>query len=121
MAERESGIASGLSNTAFQIGIALGVAIVTTVAVSRSESYLAANEGANPLVVLTKGFQAAFVACVVLAWIGVALALLLLGRPWAVPQERVDLDLLAARHASPIPRLAALKRLAEEGSATEVA
>ena len=81
VAERESGLASGLSNTAFQLGGALGVAIVSTVAVSRSENFLAANEGANPLVVLTEGFQSAFVACVVLAGIGVALALLLLGRP----------------------------------------
>ena len=48
VAEHESGLASGLSNTAFQIGAALGVAIVTTVAVSRSADYLAANEGANP-------------------------------------------------------------------------
>jgi EmrB/QacA subfamily drug resistance transporter len=79
--EQESGLASGLSNTAFQIGIALGVAIVSTVAISRSEDYLAANEGANPLVVLTEGFQAAFLACAVVAGIGVALALLLLGRP----------------------------------------
>src|SRR5262249_40224319 len=52
VAEHESGLASGLSNTALQIGGALGVAIVTTVAVSRSDDYLAANEGANPLVVL---------------------------------------------------------------------
>ena len=37
VAEHESGLASGLSNTALQIGTALGVAIVTTVAVSRSE------------------------------------------------------------------------------------
>jgi MFS family permease len=119
--ERESGVASGLSNTAFQIGIALGVAIVTTVAVSRSEDYLAANEGANPLVVLTEGFQSAFLACVVLAAIGVALALALLGRPRDVPQERVELDVLAARRASPIPRLGALKRLAEEGGAADAA
>ena len=50
VAEQESGIASGLSNTAFQLGGALGVAIVSTVAVSRSEDYLATNEGADPLV-----------------------------------------------------------------------
>ena len=85
VAERESGVASGLSNTAFQLGGALGVAIVSTVAVSSSEDYLAANEGANPLVALTEGFQSAFVACVVLAGIGVALALLLLGRPRTAP------------------------------------
>src|SRR5262249_13015016 len=66
VAEHESGLASGLSNTAFQIGIALGVGITTTVAVSRSAEYLAANAGANPLVVLTEGFQSAFMACVVL-------------------------------------------------------
>src|SRR5262249_8804211 len=42
----EAGLASGLSNTATQIGGALGVAIATTVAVSHSEDYLAANEGA---------------------------------------------------------------------------
>jgi EmrB/QacA subfamily drug resistance transporter len=39
--EHESGLASGLSNTALQIGGALGVAIVTTVAVSRSDHFLA--------------------------------------------------------------------------------
>jgi EmrB/QacA subfamily drug resistance transporter len=81
VAERESGVVSGLSNSAFQIGGALGVAILSTVAVSRSEDYQAANAGANPLVVLTEGFQSAFVACVVLAGIGVALALPLLGQP----------------------------------------
>jgi EmrB/QacA subfamily drug resistance transporter len=90
VAERESGVASGISNTAFQLGGALGVAIVSTVAVSRSEDFLAANEGANPLVALTEGFQSAFVVCVVMAAIGVALALLLLGRPRKAPQERLE-------------------------------
>jgi EmrB/QacA subfamily drug resistance transporter len=90
VAEHESGLASGLSNTALQIGAALGVAIVSTVAVSRSEDFLAANAGANPLVALTEGFQSAFVACVVLAGIGVALAVLLLGRTRRAPQERLE-------------------------------
>jgi MFS family permease len=89
VAEHESGVASGISNSAFQLGGALGVAIVTTIAVSRSQDFVAANEGANPLVVLTEGFQSALVACVVLAGIGVALALLLLGRPRKAPQERL--------------------------------
>ena len=90
VAEQESGIASGLSNTAFQLGGALGVAIVSTVAVSRSEDYLATNEGANPLLVLTEGFQSAFVACVVLAALGVLLALTLLGAPRKAPQRRLE-------------------------------
>jgi EmrB/QacA subfamily drug resistance transporter len=79
VAEHESGLASGLSNTALQIGGALGVAIVTTVAVSSSEPSAAA----SPLVVLNDGFQAAFVACVVLAALGTALTFLLPGRPRA--------------------------------------
>jgi EmrB/QacA subfamily drug resistance transporter len=90
VAEHEAGLASGLSNTAVQIGAALGVAIGTTVAVSRSGAYLAANEGASPLVGLTEGFQSAFLALVVLAGIGMALALLLLGRPRKTPQERLE-------------------------------
>jgi EmrB/QacA subfamily drug resistance transporter len=88
--ERESGLASGLSNTAFQIGAALGVAIVTTVAVTRSQDYLAANDGANPLVVLNEGFQSAFWACVVLAGLGVAISLLLLGRPRGAVKEQLE-------------------------------
>jgi EmrB/QacA subfamily drug resistance transporter len=90
VAEHESGLASGLNNTAFQIGGALGVAIITTVAVSRSEDFLAANEGANQLVVLNEGFQSAFLALVVLAGIGMALALLLLSRPRKAPRQRLE-------------------------------
>jgi EmrB/QacA subfamily drug resistance transporter len=88
--EHESGLASGLNNTALQIGGALGVAILTTVAVSRSDDYLTAHDGANPLVVLNEGFQSAFLALAVLAGIGTALALLLLGRPRKAPQERIE-------------------------------
>jgi MFS family permease len=88
--ERESGLASGLSNTAFQIGAALGVAMVTTVAVSRTDDYLATNTDGNRLVALTEGFQSAFLAVAVLAGIGVALALLLLGRPRGAVQELLE-------------------------------
>ena len=66
------------------------MAIVSTVAVTRSEDFLAANDGANQLVVLTEGFQSAFVACVVLAAIGAALVLLLLGPPRG--QRRVRME-----------------------------
>jgi EmrB/QacA subfamily drug resistance transporter len=90
VAEHESGLASGLSNTAFQIGIALGVAITSTVVVSRSEDYLVANEGASQLVALTEGVQSAFLACGVLAGIGLALALVLLGRPRKAPEDELE-------------------------------
>jgi EmrB/QacA subfamily drug resistance transporter len=90
VAEHESGLASGLSNTALQIGGALGVAIVSTVAVSRSEHFLGANEGANQLVVLNEGFQSALLGVVVLAGIGMALALLLPRRPRTARQQHLD-------------------------------
>jgi hypothetical protein len=89
--ERESGLASGLSNTSFQVGAALGVAIVTTVAVSRTDDYLATNARGDRLVALTEGFQSASLAVAILAGIGVVLALLLLGRPRGIPQEQLEL------------------------------
>jgi EmrB/QacA subfamily drug resistance transporter len=95
--ERESGLASGLSNTSFQIGAALGVAIVTSVAVSRTDDYLTANTGANRLVALTEGFRSAFVAITILAAIGVALALLLPGKPRGITQDQLELE------PSPVP------------------
>jgi hypothetical protein len=93
--ERESGLASGLSNTSFQIGAALGVAIITSVAVWRTDDYLASNTGADRLVALTEGFQSALFAVAILAGIGVALALLLLSRPRAMPEEELE--------SSPVP------------------
>ena len=92
VAEHEAGLASGLSNTALQTGTALGVAIVTTVAVSRSQHYLAADNGANPLAALTQGYQSAFLACAVLAGIGLALAFLLPGRPRKPAHELPEPD-----------------------------
>jgi hypothetical protein len=87
VAEHETGLASGLSNTAFQIGAAVGVAIVSTVAVSRTDDFVAENGAGNLPLALTEGFQSAFAASAVLATIGLMLALLLLGRPRAAAQE----------------------------------
>jgi EmrB/QacA subfamily drug resistance transporter len=70
--EADSGLASGLSNASFQIGAALGVAILTSVAVSQTE-------GPEPLAALTEGFRSAFVAAIVFAAIGIATAAALLG------------------------------------------
>jgi hypothetical protein len=51
--EHQAGLASGLSNTSFQIGAALGVAVVSTVAVSRTTDVLAA--GGDQALALTRG------------------------------------------------------------------
>jgi hypothetical protein len=69
---------------------ALALLFVTTVAVSRTEDFLTTNAGADRLVALTEGFQSAFLAIAILAGMGVALALLLLGRPRSLPPEQLE-------------------------------
>jgi EmrB/QacA subfamily drug resistance transporter len=73
VADRESGLASALNTAAFQIGGALGTAVVTSVAVSEAG-------GLDSLSALTQGFQSAFGASAAFAALGLAAALLLLGR-----------------------------------------
>jgi EmrB/QacA subfamily drug resistance transporter len=73
VAEADAGLASGLSNSAFQIGGAVGVAILSTVAVSHAD-------GADPLVALTHGFQAAFATAIIFAAVGLLVAIALLGK-----------------------------------------
>jgi hypothetical protein len=73
VAETEAGLASGLNNTSFQIGGAVGVAILSTVAVSEAE-------GGGPLAALTNGYQAAFATAIAFAAVGLLTAFLLLGR-----------------------------------------
>jgi MFS family permease len=90
VAEREAGLASGLSNTAFQVGAALGTAIVSTVAVSRTEDFISGNGAGEPLLALTEGFQSGFVACVALAGLGLTVSLLLLGLPRGATGDRLE-------------------------------
>ncbi len=55
---RESGLASGVVNTAFMMGGALGLAILASLAASRTDSLRASGEG--PLAALNGGYHAAF-------------------------------------------------------------
>ena len=73
VAETEAGLASGLNNASFQIGGAVGVAILSTVAVSQTE-------GGDPLTAVTNGYQSAFATAIAFAAFGLLVALPLLGR-----------------------------------------
>ena len=65
----EAGIAAGLINTTQQIGGAIGVAAVTTIAATATTNYLAAHPGAAPAggPALTHGFNVAFYALAAVA------------------------------------------------------
>jgi EmrB/QacA subfamily drug resistance transporter len=61
----ESGLASGVVNTAFMMGGALGLAVLASLAASRSDSLRAGGEG--PLAALNGGYHAAFLVGAVFA------------------------------------------------------
>jgi EmrB/QacA subfamily drug resistance transporter len=73
----EAGLASGLVNTAQQVGGALGLAILATVANSRTRGLLHAG-GHDTAFALTRGFERAFLIGGGFAVLGAALTLLLI-------------------------------------------
>jgi EmrB/QacA subfamily drug resistance transporter len=81
---KEAGLASGLINTNQQIGGALGLAILTTVATTHTDNLLA--EGVAPPTALTDGFSLAFWFGVGFAAIALATTLIVLKRQDLRPQ-----------------------------------
>jgi EmrB/QacA subfamily drug resistance transporter len=73
--DAEQGLASGLINTSQQIGGALGIAVLSTIATTKAENGIAA--GTDAPTALVDGFQAAFVVGGVVAAIGIVAAVVL--------------------------------------------
>jgi EmrB/QacA subfamily drug resistance transporter len=78
--DREQGLASGLINTSQQIGGALGLAVLATVANSRTDDIIA-DAGGNPAALpgaLVEGFQSAFLGAAAIAVMGLVLTMVLI-------------------------------------------
>ncbi|HET7758381.1 MAG TPA: DHA2 family efflux MFS transporter permease subunit [Gaiellaceae bacterium] len=95
----EAGLASGLINTSQQIGGALGIAALSTIATSHTDSALAS--GTPVPNALVDGFQAAFVAGAIVAALGIVASLTLIRRrhleqaPAVEPTAEPALDVAA--------------------------
>jgi EmrB/QacA subfamily drug resistance transporter len=73
---QEAGLASGLINTTQQIGGAVGIALLSTIAVSTTEDELAT--GTAQAVALTDGFVNAFWAGAAIAFVGVLVSVFMI-------------------------------------------
>ena len=95
----EAGLASGLFNTSQQIGGALGIAALSTIATSHTSDALAS--GTPVPSALVDGFQAAFVAGTIVAALGILASLTLIRRrhleqvPAVEPAAEPALDVAA--------------------------
>ncbi len=85
----EFGLASGVVNTAFMMGGAVGLAILASVAASRTDTLEAAGDSAE--VALNGGYHAAFLVGAIFVLAGIALALLLLrGVTMSAPEAAAE-------------------------------
>ena len=96
--EREAGLASGLINTSQQVGGALGLALLATVAFTQIDDAAAAAGGAPSPAVLTDGYADAFMVGSAIALLGVVATLVLVRRRDS--QAHVELGGAAAESPS---------------------
>ena len=88
VAPEESGLASGIVNTSFMMGGALGLAVLASIAASRTDTLTASGDG--ELAALAGGYHAAFIVGALFALGAAAIGTSLLRSPQPVPASEPD-------------------------------
>jgi MFS family permease len=102
--ERDSGLASGLVNTSQEVGGAIGIAVLATVAASVTEDAILS--GTSEVDALAEGFQRAFLIGAFIAVAAILLATVLdrsAAQPMEVADEESDAEPSVAEEATPQP------------------
>jgi EmrB/QacA subfamily drug resistance transporter len=77
--KEESGLASGIVNTSYQVGSALGLAIM--VAIASAQTLSDQNSGIGSIDALNNGFHLAFVSAAIMAAVAAIMAVMAIKRP----------------------------------------
>jgi EmrB/QacA subfamily drug resistance transporter len=113
--EREdAGLASGLFNTAQQVGGSLGLAILSTLAASRTTNLLTSHTAAGVLAARVSGYQVAFAAAAVMLGAGAVILMVALRKR---DLERLEPELESGTTSlDPVPGSAEAPALEPSGS-----